>query len=355
MKQARSSKFEVRSGARVLVILALAFSLLAAAPLAADAQQPGKVYRIGFLGGPAPAPDDTSPQQCPIKGTPNWQAFVKGLREHGYIQGQNLVIECRWTGGRQERAPALAAEVVGLKPDLILANTTANVLAAKQASSTIPIVMIGVIDPVRRGVVASLAHPGGNVTGPTDDVGPSLAGKYLQLLKEAVPRASRVAVLVPRPNPLEPPSAYLSETQSAARALNVTLETYRVQAPGEIEGAFTAMIQARAEALLVLSHPSFVLHAQRIVDLAAKSRLPAMFWQKTHAEAGGLMAYAPDRVAVWRRLGYYVDKIFKGEKPGDLPVEQPTKFELIINLKTAKALELTIPQSLLNRADEVIE
>jgi putative ABC transport system substrate-binding protein len=340
------------SEAVLSVMLALA---LLAASVPSHGQQPAKVYRIGWLGTAPPAVTDTTPQRCPITGTPNWQAWMAGLREHGYIPGQNLVIECRFTEGRAAPPPALAAELMNLKPDLILANTTANVLAAKQASSTIPIVMMGVMDPVGRGVVASLAHPGGNVTGPTDDVGPSLAGKYLELLKEAIPRVSRVAVLVHRPNPLEPPSAYLSETQAAARALDVTPQTYRVQAPGEIDGAFTAMIQARAEALVVLPHPSFSLHAQRIVALAAQSRLPAMYFQKAHVEAGGLMAYAPDRVAIWRRLGYYVDKILKGANPGDLPVEQPTKFELIINLKAARAFGLTIPQSLLMRADEVIE
>ncbi len=340
-----------RRTAVLSVVLALG---LLAAPVPSRGQQPGKVYRIGYLG-VGPAPTDQTPQHCPIQGIPQWQAFVEGLRERGYIPGQNPVIECRWTEGRQERAPALAAELMNLKPDLILANTTANVLAAKQASSTIPIVMVAVIDPVRRGLVASLAHPGGNVTGPTDDVGPSLAGKYLQLLKEAVPTASRVAVLVHRPNPLEPPSAYLSETQAAARALDVTLQTYRVQPPEEIEGAFTAMTKARAEALLVLPHPSIYLHARRIIDLAAKGRLPAMYFHRDLVEAGGLMAYAPDRPTIWRRVGFYVDKIFHGAKPADLPVEQPTKFELIINLKTAKALRLTIPQSLLNRADEVIQ
>jgi putative ABC transport system substrate-binding protein len=164
-----------------------------------------------------------------------------------------------------------------------------------------------------------------------------------------------VAVLVHPPNPLEPSSAYLNEAQAAARALEVTLQTYRVQAPGEIEGAFTAMIQGRSEALLVLPHPTFVLHAQQIVALAAQSRLPAMYFQRAHVQAGGLLAYAPDRIAIWRRVGAYVDRIFKGANPGDLPVEQPTKFDLIINMKAAKALGLTIPQSLLMRADEVIE
>jgi ABC-type uncharacterized transport system substrate-binding protein len=337
----------------VVLSVILALGLLAA-PVPSPGQQPAKVYRIGYLG-VGPAPTDQTPQHCPIKGNPLLQAIVEGLRERGYIPGQNVVIDCRWTEGRQERAPALAAELMNLKPDLILANTTANVLAVKQASSTIPIVMVSVIDPVRRGVVASLARPGGNVTGLTDDVGPSLAGKYLQLLKEAAPRVSRVAVLVHRPNPLEPPSAYLSETQAAARALDVTLQTYRVQPPGEIEGAFTAMSTARAEALLVLPHPLFILHAQRIIELAAKGRLPAMYFHRDPVEAGGLMAYAPDRAAIWRRLGFYVDKILTGAKPGDLPVEQPTKFELLINLKAAKAIGLTIPQSLLSRADEVIQ
>ncbi len=343
--------------AALSVILAL---VLLAAPVPSHGQQSAKVYRIGWLGFDQ-APRNTTPQNCPTAGTPNWpawpnwQGWIEGLQKHGYIPGQNLVIECRWTEGRPERAPALAAELVSLKVDLIVANGTASVQATKQASSTIPIVMVGVIDPVGRGLVASLARPGGNVTGLTDSAGPEIAGKYLQLLKEAVPRVSRVAVLRRRPDPLEPPSAYVGEAQAAARALNLTLQPYEVQDPEEFAGAFAAMTRARAEALLVLPHPFWAVHATRIIDLAAQSRLPVMYPFRVIVEAGGLMSYEANRPDVRRRLGSYVDKILKGAKPGDLPVELPTKFELVINLKTAKALGLTIPPAILMRADEVIQ
>jgi putative ABC transport system substrate-binding protein len=278
---------------------------------------------------------------------------VEGLRERGYVQGQNLVIECRYSEGREERTPALAAEVVSLKPDLIVSNTGGNVHAVKQATSTIPIVMVNVSDPVGRGLVASLAHPGGNVTGMTEAF-LEIVGKRLQLLKEAVPKASRVAVLW-YPTGSLPNPGWGMEREAAARALGVTTQSFGVRAPEELEGAFTAMTKARVEALLV-EPSSFVFpHRRRIVDLAAQSRLPGMYHHRDLVEAGGLMSYAVNEPDLFRRLGVYVDKIFKGAKPGDLPVEQPTKFDLVINLKTAKALGLTIPQSLLIRADEVIQ
>jgi ABC-type uncharacterized transport system substrate-binding protein len=333
------------------VILALA---LLTAPAPSHAQQPGKVYRIGYLLPDTPPPRiDTTPQHCPIQGGPIWQAFEEGFRVRGYIPGQNLVIECRWTEGRDERAPALAVELVGLKVDLLVAIGTAQVRAAKQATSTLPIVMVAVIDPVGRGLVASLAHPGGNVTGLTGTVGVEIVGKYLQLLKEAVPKVSRVAVLGYSTDP--PERTFRREVEAAARALGVTLQFYGARVPEELDGAFTAMTKARAEALLVQPHAFIYTHAQRIVDLAAQSRLPAVYPGRAHAEAGGLLAYDVNRPDIWRRIGFYVDKIFKGAKPGDLPVEQPTKFELVINLKAAKALGLTIPPSLLMRADEVIQ
>jgi putative ABC transport system substrate-binding protein len=277
---------------------------------------------------------------------------VEGLRERGYIEGQNLVIERRYTEGQDERAPSLAAELVSLKPDLIVAHGTAQVRAVKQATSEIPIVMVGVVDPVGRGLVATLAHPGGNVTGLADTVGLEILGKRLQLLKEAVPKVSSVALLYysgAQPNPL-----FKESYQAAARALDVTYQLYGVRDPEEFEGAFTAMTKARAEALQVDPHPFWMGHVQRIVDLAAKSRLPAMYPGREFVEAGGLMAYQSNRPDIFRRIGFYADKIFKGANPGDLPVEQPTKFDLVINLKAAKALGLTIPQSLLSRADEVI-
>jgi putative ABC transport system substrate-binding protein len=279
---------------------------------------------------------------------------VEGLREHGYLQGQNLLIECRYTDGRDERALALAAELVSLKVDLLVVNGTNQVRAAKQATSTIPIVMHGVIDPVRRGLIASLAQPGGNVTGLADSVGVEIAGKYLELLTEAVPKISRVAALNYSGGPPAPSSGIRGELEAAAQALNVTLQFYNVREPEELAGAFTAMTKARAQALLVVPHPFFDAHSQRIVDLAAQSRLPAMYPDRDHVEVGGLMAYTINTANQRRRLGFYVDKILNGTKPGDLPVEQPTNFELIINLKTAKTLGLTIPPTLLIQAEEVI-
>ncbi len=315
-----------------------------AAPLPAEAQQPAKLYRIGWLGGVAP----TTPEFKRLSG-----AFGEGLRERGYIEDQNLVIEHRWTGGQIERSPSLAVELVSLKVDLIVAVGTPTALAAKQATSAIPIVMVYVVDPVEAGIVDSLARPGGNVTGVAFAVGPEIVGKHLELLKEAIPKVSRVAVLSNPAHPLD--AGYRREAQAAAGVLRVTLQFYEVRDPNELEGAFTAMTKARAGALLVLPHPFTFANARRIADLAAKSRLPAVFAFRESVEAGGLMAYAANAPDMFRRAATYVDKILKGAKPGDLPIEQPTKFELVINLKTAKALGLKIPQSLLTRADEVIQ
>ncbi len=327
---------------------------LHAVPFPSFGQQPAKVYRIGWLGGPwsgySPETDD---HQCPIQGTPAWQGWLEGLREYGYVPGQNLVIECRYTAGHEERAPALAAELVRLAPDLIVAHVSAaNLLAAKQATSTLPIVFVDVTDPVGRGLVPSLAHPGGNATGVAYTVGVGIVGKQLQYLTEALPQAARVAVLgfvssVPTPG-------YRGEYDSAARARHVTLQRYPVQAPEDLPAAFAAMRQARAQALVTEPYAFMAANRQQIVALAAQHRLPTLYNAKIFVEIGGLMAYAPDSRAMYRRLGYYVDKIFHGANPGDLPVEQPTKFELVINLKTAKTLGLTSPPSLLMRADEVI-
>ena len=355
MRQVRSPKSKVRIGSTAILTVALTLAFLPA-PVPAPGQQPGKVYRIGYLGGPGPAPTEATPQHCPIQGAPNWRAFVEGLREYGYLPGQNLLIECRWTEGQEERAPALAAELVSLTPDLIVAgNAAANVRAAQQATSTIPIVLVNITDPVGSGLVTSLAHPGGNLTGLAETAGLEIAGKRLQLLKEAVPTLSRVAVLRFTTDLASPYGNYWTETQAAARALGLTLQSVGAQDPKELEGAFTAMTKGRAEALLVLPSPLTYIHAQRIVELAARSRLPAMYPFGHLVEVGGLLSYEASRLDMYRRLGFYVDKIFHGANPGDLPVEQPTKFELVINLKTAKALGLTIPPSLLNRADEVIQ
>ncbi|HEY7676461.1 MAG TPA: ABC transporter substrate-binding protein [Candidatus Methylomirabilis sp.] len=327
-------------GAGPIVILALGILV---APLTADAQQPAKVYRIGVLASAPP----TTPEVSRL-----WEAFRQGLGERGWVEGQNVVIESRWSEGQVERFPALAAEIVRLNVDLIFAVGTPGALAAKQATSVIPIVMAYVGDPVEQGLVASLARPGGNVTGLTFLVGPEIAGKYLELLKEAVPKASRVAVLL---NPTGRFSAILKQTQAAAQALAVKLQPIKVRSPNELEGAFAAMARGRANALLVLPHPFTFAHARRIADLAAKSRLPAVYAYRESVEGGGLMAYAANAPDMFRRAASYVDKILRGAKPADLPVEQPMRFELVINLKTAKALGLTIPQSVLFRADKVIQ
>jgi putative ABC transport system substrate-binding protein len=338
----------------MMVLLVLALDILAA-PFPSDAQQPGKVYRIGYLGANAFAQTEaTHPQECPMTGVPNWQAWLAGLREYGYIPGQNVVIQCRWTEGREDRAPDLARELVSLKPDLMVVAFTVNVRAAKQAISTIPIVMVNVSNPMERGLVATLARPGGNVTGLTDTP-LEMQGKLLQLLKEAVPTVSRVAVLNHPGGGGLPESVFRREREVAAQALGVTLQTYDVREPAELDGAFTVLTKAKAEALFVVQDAFWGGHIQRIADLTAQHRLPAVFPWRNFVTAGGLMAYDVNRPAIFRRLGFYVDRLFKGAKPGDLPVEQPTKFELLINLKTAKALGLSIPPSLLMRADEVIE
>ena len=352
MKLFRNEDCALRNGPSAIFIVALALCFLAV-PLPSDGQSPAKVHRIGWLAGGL-GPKDATPQNCPRKGGPFWQAWVEGLRERGYTPGQNLIIECRYTEGRDERAPALAAELVNLKVDLIVASNTNQVRAAKNATSVLPIVMYGVIDPVRRGLVGSLARPGGNVTGLADDAGMEILGKYLQLLTQAVPKASRVAALR-SPGALGDPSmVWGSLLEAEARALGVTLQSYHVRGPEDLEGAFAAMTKARAEALLVVPAPFFGLHRHRIAALNAQHRLPAMYPDRADVEAGGLMAYAVDELETGRRVAAYVDRILKGARPGDLPVEQPTKFMLILNLKTAKALGLTIPSELLIQAEDVI-
>ena len=322
------------------LIVALALGVLSA-PLPADGQQPGKVPRIGYLSA-------TSPTVA----TNVLNAFRQGLRDLGYVEGENIAIEYRWAEGKLERLPALAAELVRLKVDLILAWTTAPALAAKDATRTIPIVIGYVADPVERGLIASLARPGGNVTGLSWG-GIELSGKQLELLKDAVPKLSRVAILI---NPASQfHKAVVKEIETAGRALGVKLQPLEVRAPDEFDSAFKAMTRERAGALLVPGDSMFLLHRTRLAELAAKSRLPAMHGLREHVEAGGLMSYAPSLSDTSRRGATFVDKILKGAKPADLPVEQPTRFELVINLKTAKALGLTIPPSVLIRADHVIQ
>ena len=313
------------------------------APLAVDAQQAGKVPRVGVLF--AGSRSDPAFQRAV-------DAFQQGLVELGYVEGQSIAIEYREAQGKYERLPDLAAELVRLKVDVIVGATVPTIQAARQATKTIPIVMTLIADPVATGLVANVARPAGNITG-LSTMAPDLMGKQLELLREVLPKASRVAVLW---NPANPSNALqLREAQDAARALGVRLQPLEVRDPTEFEKAFAAMTRERAGALLVLSDSTLLTQRERIADLAAKSRLPAVSGMRAHAEAGGLIAYGANIFDIWRRAATYVDKILKGAKPGDLPVEQPTKFELVINLKTAKALGLTIPQALLIRADEIIQ
>jgi putative ABC transport system substrate-binding protein len=314
-----------------------------AAPLAAEGQQAGKVARIGYLSGSLAA------------GPHLPEAFRQGLRDLGYVEGRNVVIEYRDAEGTFERLPALAAELVALKVDVIVAPNTVGTLAAKHATGTLPIVFATAGDPVASGVVTSLARPGGNVTG-LSLLAPELVGKCLELLKQAVPGVSRVAVL------REPgvvgerlDKDMLKRAEGAARALGVRFEVLEVRGPADFDRAFSDMTRAHAGALTVLGSTMFSTERRRLVDLAAKNRLPAVYPWREFVDAGGLMAYGANIADLYRRAAIYVDKILKGAKPADLPVEQPTKFELVINLKTAKALGLTIPPSLLLRADQVIE
>jgi ABC-type uncharacterized transport system substrate-binding protein len=315
------------------------------APLAAQAQQAGTVFRIGVLGA---FPPTTDPEDARL-----WQGFLQGLRDLGYVESQNVVIVGRYSEGRNERLPALAADLVRLKVDVILAGAgTPGASAAQRATSTIPIVMTIPGDPVGSGLVASLARPGRNVTG-LSTVAPDLVAKQMQLLKEVVPTMSRVAVLSNPTNPSHATS--LKEAEVAARSLRVQLQSLRARAAGELDSVFVAAAKESANALIVIGDGIFFGQRARIAELTAKSHLPSIFMEREHASAGGLMAYGPDFLDNMRRAAYYVDKILKGAKPGDLPIEQPVKFQLVINLKTARALGLTIPPSLLQRADQVIE
>jgi putative ABC transport system substrate-binding protein len=305
-------------------------------------QQAGKVPRIGYLG-------VTSASDRP----PLLDAFRQGLRELGWGEGQNIVIDYRFAEGRLDRLPDLAAELVRLKVDLIVSFGTQGVTPAKNATERIPIVMIAVRDPVGTGLIASLARPGGNVTGVSGYAGLETVAKQLELLKETVPKIRRVAILS------NPANAYhqlaIREVNVAARSLGVQLHLLEARGPNEFDGAFAAMARERVGALLVLSDAVFNSHRTRIAELAARSRLPAVYGVRESVEAGGLMSYGPSFLDFHRRSAAYVDKILKGAKPADLSVEQPSTFELVINLKTAKALGLTIPPSLLRRADHVIE
>jgi putative ABC transport system substrate-binding protein len=308
----------------------------------AHAQQTAKVSRIGYLG-------VTSPSDRPAL----LDTFRQGLRELGWIEGQNIAIDYRFAEGQLDRLPDLAAELVRLKIDVIVSLGTQGVTAARNATQTIPIVMIGVRDPVGIGLIASLARPGGNITGVSGSAGLAIVTKQLELLKETVPTIRRVTILS------NPANAYhqlaISELNVAARSVGVQLQLLEARGPNEFDGAFAAMAKERVEGLLVLSDVIFNDHRARLVDLAAMNRLPTAYGIRESVEAGGLISYGPSFLDFYRRSTAYVDKILRGDKPANLPVEQPTKFELVVNLRTAQTLGIEIPPMLLSRADEVIE
>ena len=319
---------------------------LLAAPFAAEGPQAGSVARIGYL---AFSPLESPETRVAL------DAFRQGLRESDYVEGQNIAIEYRSADGQIGRFPGLATELTRLKVDLIVAPNTPAARAAQQATTTIPIVASAMSDPVGDGLVASLARPGGNITGLTF-LGPELVPKLLGLLREALPKVTRVAALW-TPGELGKPTTrdMLKRTEAAARALGVQLQLVGVRGPDELDRAFSTMTKERAEALLVFPSPLLYAERRRIVDLVTTHRLPSMFNAREQVELGGLIGYGASITDLLRRGATLVDKILKGAKPGDLPVEQATKYELVINLKTAKALGLTIPPSLLQRADQVIE
>jgi len=327
---------------RALWLVVLLIIVVLAAPIAIEAQQPGKVYRIGYL---------TVPSRESAQGVAD--TFQLGLRDLGWVAGQNVVVDYRFADSNMERLPDLAADLTRLKADVIVAGANAAVIAAKNATQTIPIVMFLAIDPVGSGLVPSLAHPGGNVTGLTLTAGPEIYGKQLQLLKDAFPRVSRVAIFVNRATPTY--ARALQEIEIAARALGLRQQVMGIRDPVEFDHAFASLTTARPDAIFIPADSMFYQHRARLTQLAAKTRLPAMWGLRDGAEAGGLMAYSTDLNDLARRAATSVDKILRGAKPADLPVEQPTKFEFVINLKTAKALGLTIPQSILLRADHIIE
>jgi ABC-type uncharacterized transport system substrate-binding protein len=320
-----------------IVALIIAFAMCGAV---ATAQQATKIARIGYLTG-----------ATPIGQAARIEAFRQGLRELGYVEGKNIVVEYRYAEEKLDRLPALAAELVRLKVDVIVTGGSGNTRAAKEATNTIPIVMAQDSDPVANGFVTSLARPGGNITG-LATLAPEIGGKQLEILKEIVARLSRVAVFGTSTVPGN--GQNLRETELAADAFKVQLQYLDVLDPKNIETAFQAAGKGRADALLVLSGPIFTSHRTQIVELAARSRLPAMYFRQEFVEDGGLMTYGASLNDLVRRAATYVDKILKGAKPADLPVEQPTKFEFIINLKAAKQIGLTIPPNVLARADKVI-
>lgn len=327
----------------LLVVAALVLSPLPSLPV--FAQQPPKMYRIGVLSTGGPELENFI-----------WTDLRRLLRERGWVEGQNLVIEFRYAEARYDRLHELAAELVRLEPDLIMARGGPGATAAKRATATIPIVFYSTTDPVGIGLVQSLAHPGGNITGVTDDTDPDILGKQLQLLKDVAPTASKVAFLFRVPPSAVVPviSRYEAALETGAKSLGLQLRQVHLQGPDDINKAFGGFRQDGTGALLVAYVPVTWSNRRQIFNLATRQRLPAMYTHRTYTVDGGLMSYAEDEREVPRRLAVYVDKILRGARPGDLPIEQPTKFDLVINLKTAGAMGLTIPPSLLGRADEVI-
>lgn len=327
-----------RDAARALALVPLAFGVRPAISLA---QAPGRVYRIGYLSQPSRA----SVQQA-------LDAFLKSLREKGWVEGRNLEIEYRWADGDASKLPAQAADLVKRKVDLIVAPAGTAALAAKAATSTIPIVMIFPVDPVKLGLVASIARPGGNVTGTTLTPGTEIFGRQLQLLKEAVPAATRIAILR---NPTEPGAAALTSVlESAAKAMGVRLQHVTARGPEDFDAAFAAMTREKAEALLAATSSTWIVHRERLAEIAIRHRLATMFNYREMVEAGGLMSYSVNMADFIGRAASYVDRILRGAKPADLPVEQPSEFELVVNLRTAKAIGLALPPALLQRANDVI-
>jgi putative ABC transport system substrate-binding protein len=314
---------------------------LFALPLAADAQQPAKMPRVGFLG------NSTAALEANLVGP-----FREGLRDLGYVEGRNILIEYRWAEGKYERFPGLIAELIALKVDVIVTAGTPAALAVRKATTSIPLVMVAVGDPVGSGLVASLARPGGNLTGLVS-IAPDLEGKRLELLTEVVPKLSHVAFLLNPANAFHVTSE--KEARAAAKALHLKVEFVAVRAESEFDRAFQAISSQRPGALVMLADRLFLHHRARIVDFAARNRLPTVYAYTELVEAGGLMSFGPSYPGMHRRAAYFVDRILKGVKPADLPMEQPTKFDLVINLKAAKALGLTMPQSVLLRATEVIQ
>jgi len=335
-------QFSAAASVLSMAAIALVVSVLAT-PLSSAAQRPERITRIGYLRSGSMA------DAIRYGG-----ALRQGLRDLGYVEGQTIAIETRAAEGHYERLPGIAAELLRLHVDVIVAGGTPAIRAVKQLTTTVPIVMAVSTDPVGAGLVASLSRPGGNVTGLALSAGEQFAGKWVELLKEVVPRASRVAALSdPQGGPQV--ASFVRATEVAAQAAGLPFNVLQAHSAVELEGAFATMTRAGASGLIVLPSVHFSAERKRIVELAARHRMPTMYEHREFVDAGGLLSYGPNLLALVRRAAYYVDRILKGARPGDLPVEQPTKFELVINLKTAKALGLTIPPSLLVRGDQVIE